>query len=216
MIKIAITQRLVENAEYPERRDCLDVRWGKIFSRLGWLMLPVPSGLTDPVQFLKDWQVDGAILSGGNDIARFAPSDPLSVQRDAQEHRILQFALQERLPVAGICRGMQCMADYFGGDLGMMPGHIATRHRLSLRTTHPLAEALRNISDVNSYHRYAVTQAPPDFEVLASGEDCTVEAMVHKTLPLYGQMWHPERDEDPAQLEVLQAVFNVMVKEPRR
>ena len=37
--RIGITQRLFEASEYKELREGLDVRWGRLFRRLGWRMI---------------------------------------------------------------------------------------------------------------------------------------------------------------------------------
>ena len=41
-------------------------------------------------------------------------------------------------------------------------------------------------------HNDEVTKLPEDFEILASSENCKVQAMKHKSKPLFGLQFHPE------------------------
>ncbi len=46
-------------------------------------------------------------------------------------------------------------------------------------------------------HYCEVKELPPDFELLASSGHCRIEAMRHRTRPLYGTQFHPEAYEEP-------------------
>ena len=37
-----------------------------------------------------------------------------------------------------------------------------------------------------------VKRMPDDFELLATSDVCRVEAMRHRTKPIFGVQWHPE------------------------
>jgi putative glutamine amidotransferase len=50
---------------------------------------------------------------------------------------------------------------------------------------------------VNSYHRWGTRGTSPDLEVWAVADDGVVKAVRHKTLPILGVMWHPERIAPP-------------------
>jgi len=75
-------------------------------------------------------------------------------------------------------------------------GHVATRHRL----LGVWAEE-NGFVDVNSYHNQAIVDATLSKAVTAIAEsgDGVIEALKHKTFPWLGIMWHPEREETPAE-----------------
>ena len=117
------------------------------------------------------------VLSGGNDIGLFS-------LRDKTEYLILDYALEKKIPVLGICRGMQIMSRWAGTKLKRVEGHIRKRHNLKGEIK----------KEVNSYHAYSIAECPKGFKILALSEDGEIEAIRHSSLPLEGWMWHPERE----------------------
>lgn len=186
---VAISQRVDAFPERSESRDALDQRLIDFVLAAGFLPVPVPNGLclqsgngerVDDA--LQDWlntvSPQAIVLSGGNDIGQ-CPA------RDLTESRLLDHARSRRLPVLGICRGMQMIAHWSGGELKPVTGHVRTRHRLSGQI----------VAEVNSYHGWALAGCPQAFEVLARSEDGEIEAIRHLDLPWEGWMWHPERED---------------------
>ncbi len=45
-------------------------------------------------------------------------------------------------------------------------------------------------------HRSEVKVLPDEFRLLASTDDCRVQAMVHRDMPLYGTQFHPEKRQE--------------------
>lgn len=193
MIVVAITQRLISNDTYPETRDCLDVRWASLAARLGVLPLVLPTEY-DPAAYFEAFAPKGLILTGGNDLASASPG-PLSATRDAFEKRVLELAVARRLPVLAVCRGMQLVGEHFGAPLARVQGHAAVRHALTVSEGTRFGRALAGVGPVNSYHGWAPTSVPAGFVEVARSEDGVLEAMEHTALPIYCQMWHPEREE---------------------
>lgn len=175
---VAVSQRVDEYLEYEEVRDTLDQRLALFLAAAGGLCVPVPNrlgaGLNDWLTALKPAAI---VLSGGNNLSQCAA-------RDITEYSLLDYAKQHRLPVLGICRGMQMMAHWAGTGLCPVQGHVRTRHHLSGKIT----------GEANSYHGFSVTDCPSGFEVLARSEDGEIEAIRHESLPWEGWMWHPERE----------------------
>lgn len=183
MKRVAISQRRDTDPNYNEVRDCLDIRFAKLLWEWGFLPLPLASGISNPNTYLHAMSPDAIVLTGGNDIGR-AP------ERDALETAALDYALCYQLPVLGICRGLQMLNHYQGGQLRSISGHVATQHTIS----GPLTQ--HSPRTVNSYHKHAVY---PDtlgnnLRALAWVEDGSIEALCHTTLPWLAIMWHPERD----------------------
>lgn len=184
MFRLGISQRLDQIEGRNEARDALDYRWSELLWELGILAIPLPTGISDHEQYFSELKLDGFILSGGNDIGT-AP------QRDVLESAVLSFARERRLPVLGVCRGMQFINHYLDGTLVEVTGHVATRHQLEGSL---VADRVSN--EVNSYHNFAITKQTlgESLHITASSDDGVVEAFEHSTLPWIGIMWHPERE----------------------
>ncbi|GAB3577407.1 gamma-glutamyl-gamma-aminobutyrate hydrolase family protein [Amycolatopsis endophytica] len=180
---LAVTQRLLSADEHGEVRLALDVRWWSFLAACGFDGVPMPLDPSAAAKLLSRTGCRGLVLTGGNDVGS-AP------ERDVLERYLLRWAADRGLPVIGVCRGMQLMLATFGACLEPVRGHVAVEHRL----TGP-----HGGRTVNSYHDWAVLEAPREFAVTAR---CgrVVEAVRHRELPMAGIMWHPERT-DPVQRE---------------
>lgn len=200
MRRIGISTRLDAISGRDERRDALDGRWAPLLWHLGYVPVALSNSLTDVQSYLEALNLSGFILSGGNDIGS-APD------RDRLEKGVLDFSLERRLPVLGVCRGMQFINDYCGGSLVKVSGHVATRHSLVGRWAKD-----HGFGNVNSYHSQAILEDTlSEYLVsLAESEDGIVEALRHKTLPWLGIMWHPEREQvaSESDLALLKNHFN--------
>lgn len=176
---IGLTQRVEDVMGWGERRDQLDQNWACFVHALGAVALPLPNH-RETVRALAP-QLDGVILTGGGDLAVLGGSAP---ERDDVEEELLKFAINERIPLVGVCRGFQALAQASNARLIEVSGHIGKIHRLIGRW---------GDREVNSFHRYGLMREPDGWTVEACADDGTVEAMRHPTLPIAAVMWHPER-----------------------
>lgn len=200
MKTIAITQRLIENESYSETRDALDVRFADLFAQIDALAIPLPT-YADFADYLRQLSLDGIVLSGGNDVGS-QNEDRLSIDRDRFERGVIDAALEAGIPVLGICRGMQVIAEYFGGRLKRVANHVGVEHAIEAVTGAPYFDQLSKIGTVNSYHNCGVNFAGDELIVLARSEDGEIEALAHREYKVLGQMWHPERGGEPRSAEV--------------
>jgi gamma-glutamyl-gamma-aminobutyrate hydrolase PuuD len=178
---VLVTQRVVVDPTSGERRDALDQNWHRFLERCDLRAVPVPNQLGAAEHVIRTVPHAGIVLSGGNDLACVGGDAP---ERDAVETRLLDHASAARLPVLGVCRGMQLLVARFGGALEEVAGHARTEHRIEIDGSSRL---------VASYHRFGCRAAPAVLEVLARADDGVVEAVRHRELALCGIMWHPER-----------------------
>ena len=181
-LRIGLTMRVVEAQGYHEPRDALAQNWAAFLQaalpEAAWL--PVPNlGAGEARAYCEAWGLNRIILTGGEDIGACAA-------RDATELDLLAWAGERRVPVLGICRGMQLLATQAGGKLRRVEGHVRQRHQLAGEITHA----------VNSFHGMGLDGCPPEYRVLATAEDGQIEAIAHRSLPWAGWMWHPERETE--------------------
>lgn len=184
---IGITQRLLENTSYYEVREALSVEWGEFFKEYLQGFLPLPLSYAIPFSAYAESlgeSLSGVILSGGNDLNSLNPN-PLSAMRDEYEREILTHCLQHNLPLLGICRGAQRIAEYFGAKLELLSGHIGNHQVFDISSGERF--------ETNSFHNYSVRTLSDCLESLVEAEDSSIEAFKHKHKPIFALMWHIER-----------------------
>ncbi|MEN3288145.1 MAG: anthranilate synthase [Bradyrhizobium sp.] len=103
-------------------------------------------------------------------------------------------ALGKKLPIFGVCLGVQAMGEYFGGQLGQLsqPAH-GRPSRVAVRGGR-LMQGLPNEIVIGRYHSLFVERdsMPDVLDVTAATEDGVAMAIEHKTLPVGGVQFHPE------------------------
>jgi putative glutamine amidotransferase len=156
--------------------------------------------------------IDGLVLTGGGDVepARYGFTDANGVceiqeGRDDVEWRVLRIALERRIPILAICRGMQLLNVFLGGslvpDLPTADLHRledTRRHLVDVVATSGLA-LLSGVTSagVTSSHHQAVDRLGNGLVVAARHADGTTEVIEWRhpmRKPwLAAVQWHPER-----------------------
>jgi putative glutamine amidotransferase len=141
---------------------------------------------------LEEASIDALILSGGNSIASLCEDDSCCLDRDLFEYDILGSAVKAEIPVLGVCRGMQLINLFYGGQVERVESHVATQHRVenAVDSTYP------DHLTVNSFHHWGIQEQglPPELDALYLDDHKCVEALTHKSKKVSGIMWHPERE----------------------
>lgn len=172
---------------------------------------------------------DGLIFTGGGDInpllfgeEPIQENGEISPLRDEFELTLCQEALERKIPILGICRGMQIMNIAAGGgiyqDIGAQTGTTLKHIQQAPRScgTHSVTLAADTILShlwqkekiiVNSVHHQAVSVLGKDIIASAHSADGLTEAIEHtgKSFAV-GVQWHPEAMENKEQ-EALFAAF---------
>lgn len=212
MRKIAITQRLVKIQSYHEIRECLDINYSKLLSDCDFIPIILPFEVNFEAYF-KTLEIDGVLLTGGNDLA-VCNSNELSIKRDIYEKKLLKFCLINDIPVFGICRGMQLIADYFNSSFEAINNQVNVKHSLIINTNSRFKKDLQKIDKVNSYHDFTIDNLSKELIVSATSQTGIIKAIEHKKKSIFGQMWHPERESSfsKPQMNLIQEFFNENIK----
>ncbi|MDQ5963534.1 MAG: putative glutamine amidotransferase [Patescibacteria group bacterium] len=149
---------------------------------------------------------DGIVIAGGEDIEpslygganNMYPKEP--IERSQWEFGLIKECDKQKVPILGICYGMQLLAVYYGGALHQdiateVPesiNHNRTLHNVRFREDFLGFEAGSNVV-VNSRHHQAVAVVPDGFLVCAEASDGVIEAIQGRGH--FGVQWHSEADE---------------------
>ena len=182
---------------------------------------------------------NGIILTGGEDINPLEYGDtinikvcgPIDYARDTLERKLFDFAFENKIPLVGICRGMQMMNVASGGTLyGDIPSQLGTTvvHRRYGEVTHEIALSCDN-SDynelifpsekdtflVNSWHHQALKKIPQNIKVIARSYDGLPEAAIMDTSVhpfIIAVQFHPERlgKENPIHKQMRTSFFRAI------
>lgn len=183
MRSIIYTQRVEVIQNYDERRDCADQNIPKFLYTCGFSPVSIMNDPTIALQVCKEIVPKGIFFSGGNDLYGYGGNAP---ERDETEKLLLEYAVANKIPLLGICRGMQFIAHYYGCKLKPVENHVKKDHSI-----HGKIE--RNV--VNSFHCMGVLQLTDPLIAIGCSKDGVVEALQHKSEAIAGIMWHPERVE---------------------
>lgn len=133
---------------------------------------------TSSIDEILSKEPDGIILSGGPTLERAGNCNIFVKELDH--------------PILGICLGHQVMAQAYGGHVrtGAAGGYASVE--IEIIDEDEILKGIGPNTSVWASHADEVSSLPPDFIRLARSRICEIEAMRHKTKPLYGVQFHPE------------------------
>lgn len=183
----------------------------------------------DPKETLEKLKtIYGLIIPGGFDVEpklfkeqRYYLLEETDLDFDKFEMWLIDKAIEKKIPILGICRGIQVLNVHFGGSLYQ---DIPTQYRPDTRIVHRLDEVdktgetehqivltrgtllwrllgRKEKINVNSYHHQGLKNIPGSFTINAVSEDALVEGIERGgAAPILGVQFHPERmrKKDPA------------------
>jgi len=180
------------------------------------LLIPIVNQPQDIKYYLE--LIDGLLLSGGQDISpEFYNEKPIEElgevdpDRDSWELNLFKEAYKKKLPVLGICRGMQLINVALGGSLYQdiysqhdnsllhtsINGESCAYHKVLIEAGSQLEEILCCLDSlyVNSYHHQALKTPGQKLKIVARSDEGIIEAIEAENSDqhfLVGVQWHPE------------------------
>jgi len=176
-----------------------------------------PLGIDSALSILSE--CNGLLLTGGEDVypgyydqlADTSRCGEFDRYRDSLEMALIDFAVQHKIPILGICRGEQILNVTLGGSLVVdIPTDFDTTviHQQEdyLHCFHPVTAVAGSVlmimagaesDSVTSNHHQAIDRLAGPLSIVAYASDSLPEAVSWKNPEnmgfLFAVQWHPER-----------------------
>lgn len=200
------------------RRIFINEDYTKAVELAGGIPLVIPFSLNKETLEQSLNMCDGLLLTGGADVNPFLYNEERSKklgnikpERDLYEKELYYIAKEKKLPILGICRGMQIINVLEGGTLYQDLEYRENKqnnyieHLQKDNKSHPAHyitlkkdSFLFNIFNldkiaVNSYHHQAIKDVAPNFIITAESLEGIIEGIEDRENRIICVQWHPER-----------------------
>ncbi|MBI1883362.1 MAG: gamma-glutamyl-gamma-aminobutyrate hydrolase family protein [Chlamydiae bacterium] len=172
------------------------------------LLSPLDASSASPLSYIH-----GLLLTGGGDIPSYFWGEKSDIPPKSKDERRAKFeiplirqAAQQKIPILGICLGLQAINVAFGGSLytdftttahsqlhcRKLDGS-SSYHKIEVLEKTKLREILPPVTEVNSRHHQAIKRLGKGLQICAVAQDGIIEGIEGKDFPwLIGVQWHPE------------------------
>ena len=159
--------------------------------------------------FIEKFNPSGIILSGGPDTVN---------QNDSARAPNIVFNL--KVPILGICYGMQTMAVQLGGEAKNSKksefGHAQIRARNHSNLLANIYDEINSeghgLLDVWMSHGIEVTKLPKNFELIASTDSCPIAGFANTEKNFFGLQFHPEVTHTKLGIKILERFVTTICK----
>lgn len=179
---------------------------------LNFLILPLSS--TNIIDILS--LCDGFLITGGDDVNPYLykqknlNSNNINNDLDSLDLKVIDFAVQKKMPLMGICRGIQIINVYFKGSLIQdIANHQNSTHKCTISDNPYLNE--NNIT-TNSFHHQAISLLGDDLKAFCISDDGIIEGIYHNNLPILAIQWHPEINSSSIDTTLFRNFINLKLK----
>ena len=102
--------------------------------------------------------------------------------------------LSDEIPIFGVCLGLQCMAEVFGGEVVRAPAVMHGKTSTIRHDGEGVFRGLPNPLEATRYHSLIAERSsvPSSLKVTASTDDGLVMGLRHRNRPVEGVQFHPE------------------------
>ncbi len=162
-------------------------------------------------EFLSDIVsiIDGLLIPGSRDMdpkfygeSPHPAIKPMSPERTETEFAVLRLALERRIPVLGICGGMQFINVFYGGSIhqdikALLPDALCHEggepHGVTVVPDTVFGGFTKEKEfEIKSYHHQAINRVGEGLRVNALAPDAIVEGFESADGRVMGFQWHPE------------------------
>lgn len=211
-----------------EDHNSIEESYSKAIAKYGGLpvLIPTIDKKTHLDGIVK--RIDGLLLPGSRDMdPKFYNEKPhprlreMSIDRTETEFYVTEKAIEQKIPILGICGGMQFLNVFFGGSLyqdiealieNPLNHEKGAVHEVKVDGESKLSKVLSEKQfNVKSYHHQAVNKLGEDLKINAKSPDGIVEGIEHKHLPVLGVQWHPELEGTEQSKQIFESFIEVCV-----
>lgn len=224
-MNVILTTRHEKN-KYGAEIDVIESAYIHYLESFGLNIIPVSNRSNRIPKLFVDLNIKGIILSGGNDISsplgKESNSSSVSIRRNELEVFLLEYAIEKRIPVFGICRGLQFINLFFGGKIchdiqaysSFNFSHVPGKdHFIELTDSYLSKELNRTDFLINSFHNQGVldNELARGIKMFARCKKSRiVEGLFVENYPIAAIQWHPERQNPSPNLDAF--LFNSFLK----
>lgn len=148
---------------------------------------------------------DGLIIPGSttniNPAYYGCPDENFSqpVDEYALDKRLIDYFLERKKPILGICAGLQELNIYFGGSIKKIDNGVPhcskglLKHPITIKENsfvHRVFESTE--AEVNTFHYWHIDRLAPCLKVVAESLDGIIEAVECEEKKVFATQWHPE------------------------
>ncbi|MCT7471125.1 gamma-glutamyl-gamma-aminobutyrate hydrolase family protein [Aliarcobacter cryaerophilus] len=204
MKKILMSMRVTEASNYKEERNSIAFEYIEFFESLDFFIQLVPNNTKYLSEYFHE-KVEAVVLTGGNNVnPKLYKSDEKLEDvydiRDETEQKLIQEAINKNIPILGICKGFHLLNVYYGGKISHnIENHVNKNHTLES------SEFILNGKSANSFHNQGIylNDLAKNLEAIAKTKDNIVEAFRHKKDKVFAIQWHPERQNENYDKELI-------------
>ncbi len=161
----------------------------------------VTSSLTNAASF------DGLLIPGGGDIAPIlfgqynTGAKNISIEEDILQIEAFHYFKNTQKPILGICKGMQIINVALGGNM-IQNLETHKNHEYIDKDKYHITKALSGsilhklygeYFTTNSAHHQGIDKIADNLYIAQNTSDGVIEGIEHKSSPIIGVQWHPER-----------------------
>lgn len=170
--------------------DFVDHYWISYFDKKKIKFTIIPNTKNCDLSHFNKKNIKLIILPGGNDLIS---KSYLSKVRLKNEVKLINFGIKNKIPILGVCRGMQVINFFYKGKQTKIKNHMCTRHDVYFNYKFFNKKKL----NVNSYHNFGIPINLLAKCLIPIGLDKSrnVEFFKHNKLKIFGSMFHPEREK---------------------
>ena len=178
--------------------DFVDHYWINFFDKKKIRFTIIPNSKKYDFNHINKKNIKLIILPGGNDLISKLY---LSKIRLTNEVKLINYGIKNKIPILGVCRGMQVINFFYKGKQKKIKNHMRTRHDVYFEKKFLNKKKL----NVNSFHNFGIPIYLLAKCLIPIGLDKSknVELFKHKKLKIFGSMFHPEREKKKIILESL-------------
>ena len=189
-MKIFVSMRFADNVLYKEKRDGISNDYIELFDYFNITPILIPNALKDPKKYFSQIKASGVFLTGGDD-------PRINNSRTNTEKLLIKYAIQKKLPIFGVCRGLQILNIYFDGAVKAFKNQANQNKEHKIMINNNFCNLLNGEEfTVNNYHNYYISDESLGKNLIpfAVSDHKTIEGFFHNKLKITAIQWHPERN----------------------